>query len=341
MKIQLSSILTPTFNSRTVKTSAAQLDKEAHALAGLGQSMLAEGQLQPIEVELTDTPGRHLLVFGSRRCAAATAIGWKEIDATVRPKSSANERAIRNGLENLKRQNLNSYEVSRMCASMRDMGMKDAEISQKMAIATTTVSNLAVTYRRLPEPILKEWSEENPVATDRFLRELATEKDYPTATDIMRAWDERVAEAAAALAATGKQPGKRGKARAEGGEGKDTEEDGKGSGGMPVSKARVTYLVDILTAANCPKLNGKMLAFAQELVSFIIMAKEELPVGIPPMPVKAAPVVLTPHQREANKAAKLAEKEAAKAANKAEREEIAAKVKAAKEKIIAEAKAGK
>jgi ParB/RepB/Spo0J family partition protein len=275
-KILLASIIAPTFNSRVLKTGALAKKEEAE-LANLAASMKAQGQLQPIEVETTDVEGQHLLVFGDRRRRAALSLGWTDIEATVRPMSTANERALRNGIENVKRENLTSYEVARMCASYRDMGLKDAEIAGQIGIASTTVSNLGVTYRRMPAPILKEWEQQNPLATDRFLRELATEKNYPTPEKIMQAWDVHVAEAASAEAETGKKAGKRGKAK---------KGDG-GTAGYPVSQKRVGHLIAMLgSKKNTPELSEDTRNWARALISYAVQGRETPPAGIPPIPPK-------------------------------------------------------
>lgn len=323
MKIALATILAPTFNSRVPKTGL-MAEHETRELKALSESLKTQGQLQPIEVETTETPGAHLLVFGDRRRRAAALAGWTEIDAVVRPPSSANERAFRNSVENMKRENLTSYEKARVCSSLRKVGLNDKEIGSSLSIANTTVSNLAVTYERMPEPILKEWSEGNSIATDRFLRDLATEKNYPTATDIMQAWDVRVAEVAnAAVTGEGKGTGGRGKGKGE----------GSGTAGFPVSQKRIAHLVDSLTEDKSPKLKANMLAFAKNLVAFIIQAQDQPPDGVALLPVVLKAVPLTEEQKAAIKATKEAEKVAAKAKTSAEK--LAAKAKEAADKANA------
>jgi len=63
------------------------------------KSMQEQGQLQPILLS-PNPDGRHELVFGSRRLAAAKRLGWEEIWADVR-EVPAEEREFAELAENL------------------------------------------------------------------------------------------------------------------------------------------------------------------------------------------------------------------------------------------------
>jgi ParB/RepB/Spo0J family partition protein len=305
MKIAIESILAPAWNSRLAKTGDAA-KRESLKTAELAASFKAEGQLTPVEVETTETMGQHLLVFGTRRLAAAKLAGWTEIEATVRKPSSEAERRIRNGIENVKRENLTSFEEARLCAALREIGLKNPDIAVKLGFSPQKVSNLAVTFSRLPPPVLKEWEEQNPVATDRFLRDLATEKNYPTPESIMQAWDEKVRQLAPQAPTEGEEPTET-EARAPGKRGK-----GKGGSGtgFPVDQARLGHLLTVLSSADAtPAVAEDVRRWAKHLLDYVVQGKPTPPAGVPPLPAK----VNKGAEKAAAKAAKLKVKAAATA----------------------------
>jgi ParB/RepB/Spo0J family partition protein len=281
---------------------------EIEETKNLCETLKADGQLQPIEVEEIGN-GSYLLIFGNRRRCAAKLAGWTEIEATIRPSSTDNERMIRNILENVKRRNLTSFEEARACAAMRKTGLSLKDVSAKLGFSVPKVSNLAVTFDTLPEPIIKEWRDNNPVATNEFLRDLATDKKYPTAEEKMKAWDERVRVLAErqAEADAGNAP--------EGEEGETEPGEGSGTSGFPVSQKRIAWLVDVLTSKKgSPDLKDDVRNGYRALVAYVIQQRETPPEGVPPMPVKVKPVPLTEEEKAVKKAKAQAESAAKKAA---------------------------
>jgi ParB/RepB/Spo0J family partition protein len=300
MKISLATIVQPAWNSRLAK-AGNQLVVETAKIKSLAASLIAEGQLTPVEVETTDKDGEFLLIFGTRRVAAAKVAGWTEIDATVRPPSQDSERIVRNIVENVKRENLTSYEEARACARLRELGLKNPDIATKVGFSSQKVSNLAVTLERLPAPILAEWQKQNPVASDRFLRELAVEAKYPTTDSILQAWDAKVRETAPTTDSDGeegadatdvREPGKRGK--------------GKGSSaGVSVNGKVLNHVIDALSSViGSPDLAPQTRTWGKHLLDYLMLAKDKPPQGIPPIPVVVKPVPLTDEQKAAVKAQK-------------------------------------
>jgi ParB/RepB/Spo0J family partition protein len=276
-KIAIASIKAPTWNSRVTD---AEKDKSEHAeIVSLAAAMKSSGQLQPIEVEGPDTDGGYILVFGTRRKAAAKLNGWTEIEATIYPISTPAQRMVRNGMENLKRKNLTTFEEARTFSEMRKAGLKNEEIGANFGVSMQKVSNLASRFEKLPEPILAEWKASNPVATDEFLAELQSDKTYPTAEKKMQRWDERAAEVAESEK-DGKKAGKRGK-------GKDKNGDGSGSAGFPVSQKRLGHIINALSnKKGSPDLADDLRVWARALIGFVIQGRETPPTGIPPLPPK-------------------------------------------------------
>jgi len=111
----------PEFNSRTDRQGPAKTQAE-QKFQQLLSSMEADGQLQAIEVEGPNDAGRYLLNLGSRRLRAAIDLDWPTIRAEVRPYSDARTRILRNFKENLIRDDLTQFEMSRALLKLRDGG---------------------------------------------------------------------------------------------------------------------------------------------------------------------------------------------------------------------------
>lgn len=270
-RIALNLIDPPTWDSRLPKTGAA-LKKEAEAIAALRASMDAEGQLTAIEIERADN-GRYVRVFGGRRLAAASLEpAWETIEANVRESTHGNDRMVRNIVENERRSNLTTYETARACAALRDAGLKDGEIADKMGRSKTHCANSARAYTKLPPPVLEDWRNEHPAANAEFMFSLASDKEYPTPEKKQEAWDDHVREHAA----------KNG--RADKGKERDKE---SASAGYPVSQKRLGHVINMLASAKAsPDLDVEQRKWAKGLVDYIIQARETPPTGLPGIPPK-------------------------------------------------------
>lgn len=269
--ISLALIDMPAWNSRMAKSGAA-LRKEEETIAELAESMAAEGQESPVEVEPKEG-GRFELVFGTRRYRAATLNKWPEIAAVVREPSNPLVRMRRNIVENLQRVNLTPFEEARAYAEMRKTD-KNAQIAAQCGRSVSHISNLAGAYERLPEPILVAWAANHPVATFDNVTALANPKNYKTSDDQVKAWDELVRQEAA-RAAQGEKTGKRGKAKGKG-----------GSASYSVVKANVDAAIDFLSPKKTAhEAIGGTKKWANDLVQWLIGQRKNPPEGIV-IPVK-------------------------------------------------------
>lgn len=268
--IPISQICPPAWNSRVPKTGKlAKLESEK--IQSLSESLLSEGQLTAIEVTaLAIEPGqppKYELTFGSRRLAAAKLAGWKEINAEVRAQSDANSKVIRNITENAERVDLTPFELARAAAQLRDLGLKNNELAPKLGVSAPRASSLHNLYKGLPAPVLKEWEHGNPVATEKTLTEVNDKNKDDEGK--LRAWDEKVADAAAEEAKTGKKPGKRGKAKG-------------GSAGLPVSQKRLGYVLTALSSkSGSPELEDGVRKWGKALLDFVTSGRESPPAGVP------------------------------------------------------------
>ena len=166
--IPVSAIVDPEWNSRLYSESAT----EKREIEDLADSMKTDGQLQSIGVEETQ-PSGYILVWGSRRLRAVRLNGWETIKADVMPASDTGNRVIKNILENVKRKDLTQFEQARACVKLREVGLTAAAIGDRVGFSKQKVSNLAISYVKMPPAILDAWRQEDPCATVDFLRELA------------------------------------------------------------------------------------------------------------------------------------------------------------------------
>lgn len=272
--IPLDLIILPDWNSRA---SSVDDKSERAEIESLAVDIKRRGIQTPIEVQDLDD-GRFLLTYGNRRYAASKVAGLQTIPAKITAKTSENERRIRNMVENVKRKNLTMFEEARLCAEMRNMGLKNGEIAAELGFSQPKVSNLFGVFSGMPEPIKDEWKKQNPVASFDFLRSIASDKTLDTPEKKMKAWDDAVAEAEEAKEA-GKQAGKRGKAK---------KGDGGGSGRTPVSQKRFDHALMVLsTAKGSPDLPTDTRTWARALLVWITKGRETPPTGIPDVPQKA------------------------------------------------------
>ncbi len=275
--ISLGLIDPPKFNSRLVKNGKAAKDDDTKV-----ERMASEfndpkiGQEQPIQVE-DKGDGRFELIFGSRRLRAAHKAGWKEIRADIKQPAPDVDKAYRNIVENLSRENLTEYETARSASILRDMGLKNQEIGNILGKSGSHVSNLHVAYDGLPVPVRKDWEAQHPAATIQIMADIARKgKDEE---DKVRKWDEITADAAK-RAAAGQKIGGRGKAKAKG--------EGSTSAGFPVSQKRLGYVMTALSGKRgTPDMTDEMRKWAKALLDFIVKGRENPPGGIPKMPSKA------------------------------------------------------
>ncbi len=128
---------------------------EPEELKELQASLSASGLLQPITVRTSPGGKGFQLVAGERRLRAATALGWKEIAATVR---EVDDRALLTLalVENLQRSDLNPIEEADGYKRLVDeFALSHTQIAELVGKDRSTVANL---LRVLNLPVLvRDW----------------------------------------------------------------------------------------------------------------------------------------------------------------------------------------
>lgn len=160
--------------------SKAQPRKVFEHLEELGQSMKELGQQQPIVVS-PDGKGRYVIEQGERRYRAAKLVGLTHLYAVIsRPKKgdSAN-RVLRQLAENMQRDDMKLYELSRAVKSVVDSGVPICDIAKRLGKKDSYISALN-SVAELP-PFLEELAEgqhiKDPVSLRRLKREAEVHPD--------------------------------------------------------------------------------------------------------------------------------------------------------------------
>ena len=103
------------------------------------------GQLQPIGVRCSD----NAIIYGNRRVSAARKMEWKEIKADFFDDVDDNELLVMNVVENIKRKNIGSVEIGRMCNLLKKNGLSSKEVAERIGIKPTRVESCLACYRNV------------------------------------------------------------------------------------------------------------------------------------------------------------------------------------------------
>jgi ParB/RepB/Spo0J family partition protein len=120
------------------------------ALAALAESIRQHGVIQPIEVE--ETPdGRYRIHHGERRWRASKLAGRETIPAVVAPARAADERLVRQALENLHREDLNPIDEARVYQGLIDHGWARLRIARETGKSLPTINGRLAWLKLEPE----------------------------------------------------------------------------------------------------------------------------------------------------------------------------------------------
>lgn len=122
------------------------------ALAGLADSIAANGLLQPILVREVD--GRYEIIAGERRYRASRMAGLSELPVII---VEADDLATAKYalIENLQRENLNAYEEAAAYQSLiKEYSLTQEEISQQIGKSRSAIAN-SLRLLELPDGVVK------------------------------------------------------------------------------------------------------------------------------------------------------------------------------------------
>jgi ParB family transcriptional regulator, chromosome partitioning protein len=122
------------------------------ALAGLTESVRAQGVVQPVVVRSL-SGGAYELIAGERRWRAAKAAGLATVPALVRETDDRDSLLVAL-VENVAREDLSPVEEARACATLMDeFGLSLGEVAERVGRSKPSVSN-RVRLLELPDDVL-------------------------------------------------------------------------------------------------------------------------------------------------------------------------------------------
>ena len=137
---------------KKIKTGTIQLKQIKHVensrmrgtddVADLMQDIEQRGLLENIGIRLKD----NALIFGNRRVTAFENLGYKEIPCDYFDDVSDEELLITNLAENMKRKQIGSIEIGRICKILMDRGLTKSEIAVKLSVDKNRVDSTIKSY---------------------------------------------------------------------------------------------------------------------------------------------------------------------------------------------------
>jgi ParB family chromosome partitioning protein len=125
---------------------------DSEALAGLTESVRAQGVVQPVVVRPL-TGGTYELIAGERRWRAARAAGLATVPALVR-ETGDRDSLVLALVENVAREDLSPVEEARACATLMDeFGLSLGDVAERVGRSKPAVSN-RVRLLELPDDVL-------------------------------------------------------------------------------------------------------------------------------------------------------------------------------------------
>ena len=100
------------------------------------------GLLENVGIRVTD----NALIFGNRRVKAYEKLGYEAIMADFYDDLTDEDLLITNLAENIKRRNIGSLEIGRICKILSDRDMTATEISSKLGIKPSRVQSSISAY---------------------------------------------------------------------------------------------------------------------------------------------------------------------------------------------------
>ncbi len=114
-------------------------DFDEAKLVELADSIREHGVIQPIEVEATGD-GRYIIHHGERRWRASRLAGRETIPAIVAPARPADEKLVRQALENLHREDLNPIDEARVYQGLINLGWSRTRIARETGKSLPTIN---------------------------------------------------------------------------------------------------------------------------------------------------------------------------------------------------------
>lgn len=138
-----------------VRPKPTQVRKSFTGISELADSLIEEGQIQPIIVSPMGEDGRYEIQKGERRWRACQHAGLATVDAIINEEGQ-NELDATAGelIENIQRDDLTAMEIAEALAIFTAAGWKQKDIAKRIGKTVPFVST-HLSLLKLPEPVLK------------------------------------------------------------------------------------------------------------------------------------------------------------------------------------------
>ena len=147
---------------------------DSEKLAGLCESLQANGLLQPIIVRLDPNNSRRFqIIAGHRRAQAARQLGWDSIRGVILSNTDDKAMQVDALIENVQREQLSIIDEAMAISSiMSSHGFKQNQIAKVIGKSTGYISQM-LKLITLPETILIEIKDSNLIASLSLLNEIS------------------------------------------------------------------------------------------------------------------------------------------------------------------------
>lgn len=115
----------------------------------LMESIKQHGLKQAIGVTPSND-GKFVLIYGHRRLTACQKLGYKTIAANVEDSIELKDLLLLNVTENIQRKDITPSELGRICHRLQEMDMTPGEISTRLGIGNSRVTQAISIYNGLP-----------------------------------------------------------------------------------------------------------------------------------------------------------------------------------------------
>ena len=135
-------VKTEEINLKDIKHIENSRLRDLDDVSDLMQDIEQRGLLENVAVRIND----NALIFGNRRVRAFEKLGYTKILADFYDELSDEDLLITNIAENIKRKDIGSIEIGRICKILQKREMKVTEISIKLGIASSRVNSAIAAY---------------------------------------------------------------------------------------------------------------------------------------------------------------------------------------------------
>lgn len=135
---------------KIVATENSRADA-SQGLTQLMNSIQQHGLEQPIGVNM-EGRGKYKIMYGNRRLAACTKLGWKTIPAVLYTDINEKDQLVKNLVENIQRENVSPGEIGRICEILETkMKMTAGEIAARLNMTESTIKSVIKVYKSIPQ----------------------------------------------------------------------------------------------------------------------------------------------------------------------------------------------